>query len=61
MISLAHAKGLKITAEGIETNEQKAWLCALGCDDLQGYLLSKPVLPEMISDMYNRAQALVIA
>lgn len=57
MISLAHAKGLKITAEGIETNEQKAWLCALGCDDLQGYLLCKPVLPEMISDMYNRLRA----
>jgi EAL domain-containing protein (putative c-di-GMP-specific phosphodiesterase class I) len=53
MISLARAKGLKITAEGIETIEQKAWLSELGCDDLQGYILSKPLLPEMISELHN--------
>ena len=53
MISLARAKGLKITAEGIETIEQKAWLSELGCDDLQGYILSKPLLPELISELHT--------
>jgi EAL domain-containing protein (putative c-di-GMP-specific phosphodiesterase class I) len=43
MIALAHGKGLKTTAEGVETSDQRALLQALGCDQLQGYLLSKPL------------------
>ena len=43
MINLAHAKGLKTTAEGIETKEQSDVLHRLGCDQLQGYLLSRPM------------------
>jgi EAL domain-containing protein (putative c-di-GMP-specific phosphodiesterase class I) len=52
MISLAHAKGMKTTAEGIETDAQMAWLKQLGCDELQGYLLSRPVIAASISDLY---------
>lgn len=43
MIDMARAKGLKITAEGVETVEQRAALESLGCDDLQGFLLSRPL------------------
>lgn len=43
MISMARAKGLEITAEGVETTEQKELLSALGCDHLQGFLLSRPL------------------
>jgi diguanylate cyclase (GGDEF)-like protein len=43
IIGIARAGGLKTTAEGIETGDQQAWLKAAGCDDLQGYLLSRPV------------------
>ncbi|WP_028744762.1 putative bifunctional diguanylate cyclase/phosphodiesterase [Rhizobium mesoamericanum] len=50
MISLARAKGLKTTAEGVETEEQRAILKELGCDHLQGYLLSKP----MTKDAFDR-------
>ncbi|TDK39040.1 EAL domain-containing protein [Rhizobium deserti] len=43
IISMARAKGLKITAEGVETEAQRAALQKLGCDDLQGFLLSRPL------------------
>lgn len=43
MIDMARAKGLKITAEGVETSEQRAVLERLGCDNLQGFLLSRPL------------------
>ncbi|MGP4034010.1 putative bifunctional diguanylate cyclase/phosphodiesterase [Pseudarthrobacter sp. 1C304] len=42
MIHMARSLGLKITAEGIETPEQAHYLMAQGCDDLQGYLFSRP-------------------
>jgi EAL domain-containing protein (putative c-di-GMP-specific phosphodiesterase class I) len=46
MIDMARAKGLKITAEGVETAEQREALESLGCDDLQGFLLSRPLSRE---------------
>jgi EAL domain-containing protein (putative c-di-GMP-specific phosphodiesterase class I) len=42
MINAAHALGLKVTAEGIETAEQAKYLMERGCDSLQGYLFAKP-------------------
>lgn len=49
-IAMAHQLGLSVTAEGIETEEQKAHLHALRCDYLQGYLLGKPVTSEMFNE-----------
>ncbi len=43
IVDLAHASGLKITAEGVETSMQDAGLTRMGCDSLQGFLYSKPV------------------
>ena len=43
MIHMAQAKGLKITAEGVETAEQQETLKGLGCDNLQGFHLSRPL------------------
>lgn len=43
MINIARAKGLKITAEGVETKEQRDTLKSLGCHHLQGFLLSRPL------------------
>ena len=43
MISLAHAMRLKVVAEGVETEEQAKMLRLLRCDEMQGYLFSKPV------------------
>ncbi|MBZ9701704.1 MULTISPECIES: EAL domain-containing protein [unclassified Mesorhizobium] len=43
IVGLAKATGLKTTAEGVETAEQSEFLGAIGCDDLQGFLLGRPV------------------
>ncbi|QSX30058.1 EAL domain-containing protein [Shewanella cyperi] len=49
MIEMAHSLGMTTTAEGIETEEQRALLQELGCDLLQGYLFSRPVTIEEIA------------
>lgn len=54
IIGLAHAKGLKTTAEGIETIEQQEALCRLGCDELQGFLLSRPVPSKVIAEILQQ-------
>ncbi|MEP7296157.1 MAG: EAL domain-containing protein [Burkholderiales bacterium] len=43
VVKLAHALGLKVVAEGVETLRQQKALVALGCDELQGYLFAKPM------------------
>jgi diguanylate cyclase (GGDEF)-like protein/PAS domain S-box-containing protein len=43
MIVMAHKLGIKVVAEGIETQQQLDILTAAGCDFGQGYLLSKPL------------------
>ena len=43
IISLAHALNLKVVAEGVETEEQARLLRVLNCDEMQGYLFSRPV------------------
>ncbi|GAA0764913.1 bifunctional diguanylate cyclase/phosphodiesterase [Ideonella azotifigens] len=42
IVSLAHAMGMRVNAEGVETEPQMAMLQSLGCDELQGYLLGRP-------------------
>ena len=43
VVGLAHALGLRVVAEGVETHRQLAALQELGCDFAQGYLFSPPV------------------
>ncbi len=42
IIGLAHSLQICTVAEGIETEQQLAWLRARGCDEMQGYLLGRP-------------------
>jgi diguanylate cyclase (GGDEF)-like protein len=46
MINLGHSFKLKVVAEGVETEEQSQLLRLLRCDEMQGYLFSKPVPAE---------------
>jgi diguanylate cyclase (GGDEF)-like protein len=43
MIVMAHDMGIKIVADGVETHEQMRFLRATGCDEVQGYLVCRPV------------------
>ncbi len=43
IIAMAHSLGFKVIAEGIENAEQQTWLQAEGCDEAQGYLISRPM------------------
>lgn len=46
IVAMAHSIGLKVVAEGVETQPQLDFLKALGCDLIQGYLLGRPVSGE---------------
>jgi diguanylate cyclase (GGDEF)-like protein/PAS domain S-box-containing protein len=43
IVAMAHSLGLHVTAEGVETRGQLEALSALGCDEYQGYLFSRPL------------------
>jgi diguanylate cyclase (GGDEF)-like protein len=48
VISMGHQLGLRVVAEGVEREQEREALIALGCDEAQGYLLGRPMLPEAI-------------
>ena len=50
-IAFAHALGLQVTAEGIETRTQLDRLSDLGCDRGQGYLIGRPTSIERVVDI----------
>ena len=56
-IDLAHNLGLKVTAEGVETQEAFDALKLLGCDVAQGYLISKPVPADDFDAFYKQSQS----
>ncbi|MEJ7747356.1 MAG: EAL domain-containing protein, partial [Luteimonas sp.] len=51
IITLARSLNLRTVAEGVETEEQRNWLLAQGCDELQGFLLGRPVAFDSILAM----------
>ena len=53
-IALAHQLGMKVTAEGVETPAQLAFLRRQGCDLLQGYLFSRPVPAEQFEELLTQ-------
>ncbi len=50
IISMAHSLGLKVCAEGVEEEQQLSLLESMKCDMAQGYLLSKPLSAEQLSE-----------
>jgi diguanylate cyclase (GGDEF)-like protein/PAS domain S-box-containing protein len=51
IISLAHSLDLKVVAEGVEAEEQAVTLLRLGCDEMQGYLFSKPLPADQVAKL----------
>ena len=55
IIVMAHKLGLKVIAEGVETEQQRDLLMAAGCDYIQGYLYSKPLPAEQFESFLEAA------
>jgi EAL domain-containing protein (putative c-di-GMP-specific phosphodiesterase class I) len=51
MVSLGRALHMQVTAEGVETVDQRDHLTAIGCHELQGFLLSRPLAGEQLIEL----------
>ncbi|MCU0968845.1 MAG: EAL domain-containing protein [Rubrivivax sp.] len=50
IVAMGHSLQMKVVAEGVETDEQAAFLESLGCDEIQGYLVSRPMAAEAFAN-----------
>ncbi len=57
VVTLGHALGMKVLAEGIETDEQRVLLRLAGCDEMQGFLFAKPCPAAAIDEVLARPPA----
>jgi diguanylate cyclase (GGDEF)-like protein len=55
IVTMGHALGLKVLAEGVETEDQARVLRDQGCDEVQGFLYSRPVSPEKLLRMLEES------
>ena len=58
MIGLGHGLNISIVAEGVETEEQLAFLADEACDQVQGYFLGKPAPIDSYAEWIGRAKNL---
>jgi diguanylate cyclase (GGDEF)-like protein len=59
IVSMAHALGMSVVAEGVETPAELAMLQALRCDEVQGYLIDRPMPPAQMALLLQRRLAVV--
>ncbi len=55
IVTLGHALGMIVLAEGVETDQQRVLLRLAGCDEMQGYLFAKPRPAEVIDKIATRS------
>ena len=53
-VALAHALGMRVIAEGVETQAQRDLMATMGCDEMQGFLFSRPLPPDKIAAMLHK-------
>lgn len=58
IVQMAHSLGMRTIAEGVETQQQRDFLSQQHCDEIQGYLFSKPLSAEQF-ELFFRAQAML--
>jgi EAL domain-containing protein (putative c-di-GMP-specific phosphodiesterase class I) len=58
IISMAHSMEMKVIAEGVETEEQCEFLAQQGCDEIQGYLFSRPLAPDDFENLLREGRRL---
>ena len=56
IVAMAHSMDLQVVAEGVEQDAQLAFLRTQGCDEVQGYLISKPVPAPLLTQLLQRRQ-----
>jgi EAL domain-containing protein (putative c-di-GMP-specific phosphodiesterase class I) len=59
IISMGKALGMTVVAEGVETTEQQTFLRDHACDEMQGFLFSKPLPPEQLADLLRPTPLLI--
>jgi EAL domain-containing protein (putative c-di-GMP-specific phosphodiesterase class I) len=59
IISMGKALGMTVVAEGVETTAQQTFLRDHACDEMQGFLFSKPLSPEGLADLLRPPALLV--
>jgi len=56
IVHLGHALGMQVVAEGVETVQEDALLRQQGCDEIQGYFYSRPLMPRDLAQWLREAQ-----
>ena len=61
IIRMGKALGMTVIAEGVETIEQETFLRDHACDEMQGFLFSKPVPPQQLADLLRSAAPVLVS
>ena len=56
LVAMAHSMGIEVVAEGVETEAQLSFLRDIGCDEVQGYYLGRPMPPDEIAKRLQPCQ-----
>lgn len=58
IVSIGHSLNMSVIAEGVETEAQLLVLNELGCDEIQGYLFSRPLLADQFTHLLQESVSL---
>ncbi len=53
IVMMGHGMNMRVTAEGVEEDQQRTWLAAQDCDELQGFLFGQPAAAETMAEAFH--------